>query len=173
MKIIKKLKLLLIILLINSASVKAHSERNMLSVYINSFNQLFVEQELIEIKDLKDIVKEFITNPKNDNINSEQFIRYIDLIGDIKMSKGLVSIQCERSTTYEFYIKVQNELEKAFNELRNELALKKFNNHYKKLSKAKQSAISNAIPTSISEAEPNLVRNEKWELVENNRGWYW
>jgi biopolymer transport protein ExbD len=165
--------LLVLFTSIFSVSANANTDRNVLYVYIDSYNRVFVEHELTDIKDLKDIVKSFIANPTLDHNNSEQVEREIELIGNVMLSKGVISIQCERNTTYGFYIKVQNELEKAFNELRNEFALAHFKAPYKRLNKDKQEAVNDVYPKSISEAEPNLVRNEKGELVRNNRGWGW
>ena len=128
-----------------------------LIVLINTYNQLFVESYVMDIKDLKDKVKEFIANPKDDWNYSDKIEREIPLLGKTMVSTGIISIQCDRNTNYQKYIDVQNEIEKAFNELRNELALAKFNNCYKKLSKEKQRAINKAIPKSISEAEPRRV----------------
>jgi len=134
-------------------------ERSIFIILINTYDQLFVELEVMDIKDLKDAVKEFVANP-NDNPNlSHKREVDIPLLGKMMVSKGIVSIQFDRSTTYQKYIDVQNEIEKAYNELRNELALKKFNNFYKKLSKEKRRAINRAIPKRISEAEPRRVRN--------------
>ncbi|NJO90198.1 MAG: biopolymer transporter ExbD [Chloroflexia bacterium] len=134
-------------------------EINIFIILINTYDQLFVEHEVMNIKDLKDAVKEYITNPREDYNLSEKREEDIPLLGKMLVSKGLISIQCDRNTNYQAYINVQNEVERAFNELRNELALEKFNTPYKKLSKEKRRAINKAIPKRISEAEPRRVRN--------------
>ena len=74
------------------------------------------------------------------------------------MSKGVVSLKNDRGTSYEMYIKVQNELTAAFAELRNEVSIRfygvKFtnliNDDYRK-------AVQKAIPIAISEAEPENI----------------
>jgi biopolymer transport protein ExbD len=134
-------------------------EINIFIILINTYDQLFVEREVMDIKDLKDAVKEYITNPYDDYSLSEKREENIPLLGKMMVSKGIISIQCDRNTTYQAYIDVQNEVEKAFNELRNELALSKFSQPYKKLSKEKRRAINRAIPKRISEAEPRRVKN--------------
>ena len=131
-------------------------ERSIFIILINSYDQLFVENGVMDIKYLKDAIKEFISNPNNDHYSAEMKEVDIPLLGKTLVSRGIVSLQCDRSTTYQKYIDVQNEIEKAYNELRNELALAKFNTHYKRLSKEKQSAINWAIPKLIS--EPQLRR---------------
>ncbi len=158
-QITMKRTLFLFVLLSFSASTFSHSiERNIFIVLINTYDQLFVESAVMDIEDLKDAVKEYIANPNSNPNCSEKYERDIKLLGKVMVSKGIISIQCDRNTTYQKYIDVQNELEKAFNELRNDLAWKKFNNYYKKLSKEKQRAINRAIPKNISEVEPRNVR---------------
>ena len=59
------------------------------------------------------------------------------------------------------YIQVQNELARAYNELRNELAMEKFGKTYdyflETKDKAKVKAIRKIYPQRISEAEPKNV----------------
>jgi len=55
------------------------------------------------------------------------------------------------------YIRVQNELAAAYNELRNREALNKFGEQYNNLSKAKQKEIRTLYPQKISEAEPKNI----------------
>ena len=55
------------------------------------------------------------------------------------------------------YIKVQNELVGAYNEVRDELALKQFGVPYKDLPKNKVKAVRKVYPQRISEAEPKSI----------------
>ena len=52
------------------------------------------------------------------------------------------------------YIAVQNELTAAYNELRNEASLKKYNLNYTELPKDKRKVVRKMFPMKISEAEP-------------------
>jgi hypothetical protein len=52
------------------------------------------------------------------------------------------------------YVQVQNELQRAVNELRDETALQYFGKKFSVLDSAAQRAVSTAIPMSISEAPP-------------------
>ena len=47
-------------------------ERNVYIVLINTYNQLFVESEVMDISQLKEGVKEFITNPTDNPKLSEK-----------------------------------------------------------------------------------------------------
>ena len=74
--------------------------------------------------------------------------------GPVKTSKGIISLQNDRGTTYGRYIEVQNELVAAYNEVRNEAARKYFNKPYDELNDEQQEAIRKIYPQRISEAEP-------------------
>ena len=73
------------------------------------------------------------------------------------VSKGVISLQNDRGTSYQAYIAVQNELVKAVNELRDEFAMANFGALYMKLDEDQQAIVRKAIPQNISEAEPKDV----------------
>ena len=132
-------------------------ERNVYIVLINTYNQLFVESSVMDISQLKNGVKEFITN-RGDNVNlSEKKEVDIDLLGTVMVSKGVVSLQNDRNTSYEKYIEVQNELVAAFNELRDEYSRQQFGMPFDDLDEERQKAVKALYPQSISEAEPRNV----------------
>ncbi|MCD4737095.1 MAG: biopolymer transporter ExbD, partial [Bacteroidales bacterium] len=124
----------------------------------NSKDNLLVEGELGDITELKERAIEFLTNPYNKEDLPEKETKEIDLIGSIKVTKGVISLRNDRGTSYEMYIKVQNELAAAINELRNNLAMEQFGLKFKKLTDERQiKAIQKAIPIAISEAEPEDI----------------
>jgi len=129
-------------------------ERNVFVVLINKNNDLGIEGEPAMLQDLKDRVKEFIMNPNDDPNLSEKEERFVEGIGDITWSKGIVSLQNDRGTDYGAYIEVQNELVAAFNELRDEFAVAQFGARLDQLSEELQEAVKKAVPPAISEAEP-------------------
>ncbi len=129
-------------------------ERNVFVVLINRNDQLLVEGQLMQINELKDKAKEFIENPA-DNINlPEKDAQDIPLMGTVLVSKQVISLQNDRGTSYGMYIQAQNELAAAYNELRNELALRKFGRKFDDLDEEKQGAVKDVYPQRISEAEP-------------------
>lgn len=92
----------------------------------------------------------------------------IELLGgEFKQLPGsaLISMRNDRNTTYDTYLQVQNELEAAINELRDELSEAKFGMPYAKLednyerspdelTRQRIFAIREVYPQRISEAEP-------------------
>ena len=132
-------------------------ERNIFVVKINSKDRLLFNGELGDIHDLRERAKEFLGNPNNDPNLPEKESMDIDLLGKMDVSKGIISLQNDRGTSYDMYIAVQNELTAAINEMRNELAREKFNRDYADLKPNQADAINTAIPIAISEAEPTKV----------------
>ena len=129
-------------------------ERNVLMVFVSGNNQLMVAGQRMDISGLCEKAKAFITNPTNDPSMPEKEMTEIPLLGNYPVSKGLISLQNDRSTSYDTYIQVQNELTKAFNEAKNELALQRFGRPLEDLSDAQKQAVNKAIPVKSSEAEP-------------------
>ncbi|MBR3467862.1 MAG: biopolymer transporter ExbD [Bacteroidales bacterium] len=130
------------------------NRRNVLNVLVNFRDEISVNGEEIMVSDLKAKAKEFFANPSNDPSLPEKVSKPIDGIGDFQVSKGVVSLTNDQGTSYNMYVQVQNELQRAVNELRDETALMYFGKKFDGLDSAAQRAVSTAIPMSISEAPP-------------------
>ncbi|MBQ9891620.1 MAG: biopolymer transporter ExbD [Bacteroidales bacterium] len=133
------------------------NRRNIIIVKINSADRLFAGNEALDVTLLKDKIKEFLTNPADDPNLPEKEDKVIEGYGTCPVSKGVISLQNDRGTSYQAYIAVQNELVKAVNELRDEWALRNFGKVYASLSEERQKIVREAIPQNISEAEPKDV----------------
>jgi len=72
----------------------------------------------------------------------------------------VISLQSDRGTSYSKYFEVQNELVAAYNELRDELARRKFGKPYLQLSEEQALAVRSYYPMKISEAEPKNYGNK-------------
>ncbi len=132
-------------------------ERNVLKVFVSMRNELMVNSERIDLSNLKDRVKTFVLNEANDPNMPEFELAEFDFIGPYPKSLGIVSLLNDRGTSYGTYIRVQNELVKAFNEIREEVAMRYFRKGYADLGEEQQKAIQAAVPISISEAEERDV----------------
>jgi len=142
-------------------------ERDVLIVQINSMNNIAIEGEPADISQLKEKAKEFIANAeKRDDlpqweakpivVKDKNGKVLVDL-GMMEVRKGVISLQNDNGTSYETYIAVQNELVRAYNELRDDMAKRKFHKPYDDLDKDQQKAIRKIIPQKISEAEPRNI----------------
>ena len=133
------------------------NKRNVLLVFVNKSNEISVGGERMEIWQIKDKVKDFVTNPYDEEHLSAKKVEPIEFFGDYMVSEGVVSLQNDRGTDYATYIEVQNELTRAFNEIRNDVALQQFKMPYAELNEEQQKAVGKAVPQKISEAEPRNV----------------
>lgn len=136
-------------------------DRNVFVVLANANDQLLVEGQLMDISELKEAAKEFIENPMNNEFLPEKKLVDVPVFGERMVSKQVISLQNDNGTSYELYIAVQNELARAYNELRNELAMDEFGVTYESLiekgDKTRSKAIKKVYPQRISEAEPKNV----------------
>jgi len=133
-------------------------DRNVFKVLVSNSDRLMVEGNVSDISTLKEDVKEFMLNLSNSEDLPEKDSRFIEHLGDIEVSKGVVSLKNDRGTSYEMYIKVQNELTAAFAELRDELSRQYYGVKYTNLvNDDRRKAIQSAIPMAISEAEPENI----------------
>lgn len=132
-------------------------KRNTFTVKVNRADQLLFDGQIGEVTGLKDRAKEFLSNPQNLINLPEKTVMEIPLIGSYEVSKGVISLQNDRGTSYDMYFKVQNELTAAINELKDELSITRFGRGYKDCLPDQREAIDKAIPTAISEAEPKNI----------------
>ena len=142
----------------NDEDVKV-KERNVMNVLVNKNDRLLVNARPMDISQLKDEAKRFMTPRPNDETAPETEMKSFDLVGDVLMSKGVISLQNDRGTSYAMYISVQNELARAFNELREEMAMSKFHKHLDQLNEDQTKAVNDAVPIRVSEAEPVVYGN--------------
>jgi biopolymer transport protein ExbD len=137
-------------------------QRNVLQVFLNMYDQLMVNGEVINVSQLRDKAKEFIANKANAENMPELVNKEVEFFGTVQVTeKHVISLQNDRSSSYQSYIDVQNELVAAYNELRDELATEKWGKKYEELDEDQQKAIREIYPQKISEAEPKKYGEKK------------
>lgn len=134
-----------------------YAKRNILQILVNRNNQLAINGELADVSTLKDRTKEFILNPNNSEELPQKEVKEIEFFGPVEVSKGIVSLQSDKGTSYEMYIAVQDQLTAAYNELRNMRANEKWGKNFDQLNGDQQESIKALIPMAISEAEPKNI----------------
>jgi len=127
-------------------------QKNLFVVLVNANDQLLVEDEYMEIEDLRDAAKRFLDNNASGTCEYCQGAQ--DPTSSVSPQKAIISLQNDRGTSYKMYISVQNELVAAYNELRNELAQRLYGEDYEELTGDKRDQVQDAYPQKISEAEP-------------------
>lgn len=140
-------------------------KRNIFVVLINSNNQLMVQGEPLDVKQLREKAKTFIKNEAADPSLPEVLpveVEFDGLKETVMTTKNhLISLQNDRGTLYQKYIEVQNELVGAYNELRNEYSMERFGLTYAELDEDRQKAVQTIYPQKISEAEPKNYGGKK------------
>ncbi len=138
------------------------NRRNIIIVRISSSDKILVGSEQLDVTLLKDKVKEFLSNPNDDPNKPDKEMKLIEGWGKtVPVSKGVISLQNDRGTSYKAYIAVQNELVKAVNELRDEFSRANFGKTYARLTEEEQDWVKKAVPQVISEAEPMDVKGSR------------
>ena len=136
------------------------NKRNIVVVKINSQDRLLVGSKPMLVSELREEVKRFIKNPYADETLPEKkdtVISYMNKPYEFQISKGVISLQNDRGTSYKAYLEVQNELVGAFNDLREEESMAKFGKKFSDLDEEQQEIIKEVIPQMISEAEPKDI----------------
>ena len=137
-------------------------ERNILQVYLNKDDALMCGNDYITVDQLRAKAKEFIANPYNEDTKPEKISKNVPFFGTVQVTEGhVISLRCDRGSSYKAYLAVQNELVAAYNELRDELAQEKWGKDYAALDEDQQKAIRDIYPQKISEAEPKKYGEKK------------
>jgi biopolymer transport protein ExbD len=136
------------------------NRRNILQVKISKSDRIFAGSQAVDISQVKDKVVEFILNPANSESLPEKVMTEVAGFGQYPVSQGVVSLQNDRGTSYNAYIQVQNEIIRAYDEVRDAFAMKNFGKKYASLDDDKQKIVRDAIPQTISEAEPKDVNKK-------------
>lgn len=147
------------------------NERNILTVLVNKNDQLMVEEVPMDIKDLRETAIKFLEN------NGDGSCDYCpggerNSSSSDSPKEAVISLSNDSETSYEMYVKVQNELVAAYYFLRDRESQKKFGVSFKEMeytvsdpaSKAKKGLvemlepkvkeIQDMFPQRLSEAEP-------------------
>ena len=125
------------------------NRRNIVVVRINAQDRILAGGTPMDVTQVKDKIKEFILNPANSESLPEKEMKDIEGFGQYAVSKGVVSLQNDRGTSYNAYLKVQNEIVRAFNEIRDEFAMQNFGSKYADLDEEKMKIVRTAIHQSI------------------------
>jgi len=150
-------------------------QRNIFTVVVNKDNRLLVEEELMEISEVREAAMAFLDNGGG---KGEEACDYCQGKRDTSSSdnpvKAIISLKNDRETSYKVYIAVQNELVAAYNDLRdrefarlNPMAGLTYTDAQKRYSDPRTTAsekaklkpllddVKNMYPQKLSEAEPS------------------
>lgn len=121
--------------------------RNVLKILVNANDDLLVESQPKNIDEMKAIVMDFVTNPRQENDKP------------ISPQKAIISLQNDINTSYETYVKIYAHIHDAYSTLRNDMAQINFQTDYAKLSIAEKNIVLEQYPMKLSEADPFEFEN--------------
>lgn len=111
-------------------------KKNIFIVLVNKDDQLLVNDEPAELKDLRGRAMEFLDNGGG---VGEEACNYCqgdkDPTSSDNPEKAIISLQNDRLTSYKMYIAVQNELVAAYNDLRDREAKRLYGLDYRAMEK--------------------------------------
>ncbi|MHA7830863.1 MAG: ExbD/TolR family protein [Flagellimonas sp.] len=142
-------------------------QKNIFTVNINRNGQLLVEDNLMEMKDLRKAATAFLENGADGTCTYCKGKK--DPSSSDNPTKAIISLKNDRETKYSTYITVQNELVGAYNDLRNREAQRLYGRDFTKMEaeylnpetpssvrdelKEKVKRIQDMFPQKLSEAE--------------------
>ena len=149
------------------------AKNNLLMLVMNAAGQILTTRPdgklgLVELAEVKDIVKQFIDNSesvnnsrkvKNPHYSSftwQTIKRSADGEVHYPVSDGVISIQTTRDTSAENYLALQAAIVEAYAELREELSQRIFSKPFASLEGYDRDYVLQAIPIKVSEADPRL-----------------
>lgn len=158
---------------INEISDQKIAEHNHLLVFMNASGKIMTglpngESGLLEIEELKEIVKLFIDNTervdgkrqvKNPHYSdfTWQTIKYKDGEVHYPQSNGVISIVTTRGTRCGAYLQMHSAIHSAFYELREELSQQLFEHSFASLDDDEKQLVMRAIPIKVGKQD-NTVR---------------
>jgi hypothetical protein len=111
-------------------------KKNMFIVLVNKDDQLLVNEDVVELKNLRQRAIDFLDNGGG---VGEYACDYCQGSGDPTSSdnpdRAVISLQNDRLTSYRMYIAVQNELVAAYNDLREREAQRLYGQSYRQMEK--------------------------------------
>lgn len=131
-------------------------EKNVFLVLVNKNNQLFVEDKLMELKDLREAAKQFLDNGGDGSCAWCQGSK--DPASSDNPEKAVISLQNNRETSYKTYIAVQNELIAAYNELRERERQKLFPEEVSYLQMEEEFNAAKTPKERKAELEPKILK---------------
>lgn len=127
-------------------------KKNLFIIDINGKDEMLVRDKETKIQDLEVAAKRFIDNNASGECTYCQGLK--DPESSDKPQKAVIAIKTNRRTSYKFYLAVQNELGRAYKELRDAYAESIYGRSYDDLNKVHKKKVREAYPMIISEAKP-------------------
>ncbi len=129
--------------------IKNINERNILRIDLNSNQEIFIEDKIVQLEEIQELVKAFVDNNGRSNCDYCQGQKLTELSDH--PSEALISLSHDALTKYHLFISVQDEITKAFYNLRERYIREKFNKMPNQITDAEFKIVKKAYPFIVSE----------------------
>ncbi|WP_111682567.1 ExbD/TolR family protein [Winogradskyella tangerina] len=125
------------------------AERNILRIELNHEQEIFIEDKVVQLEDIENLVKAFVDN------NGLSQCDYCHGEGKSDSSdhpkEAVISLSHDALTKYHLFISVQDEITKAFYDLREAYIRVKFNKSPNEITDSEFKKVKSAYPFTVSE----------------------
>lgn len=133
----------------NTDCTKDIKERNLLRINLNNDQEIMINDKLVKLEAIIELVKTFVDN------NGEANCDYCEGIQSSESSEhpreAVISLSHDALTKYELFISVQDEITKAYYDLRERYIKQKFNKLPHQVTKEEMKVVRKDYPFIVSE----------------------
>lgn len=136
-------------------------ERNLMEIKILADGSIECRGNAVSSISLKDKITDFIDNPTASDTLPEKHLTEIPLLGRCMVTnEHVISIETHREAPYSSYFSVHDIIDKAYRELRDKLAMRRFGVTFAACNDKQREAVEKYYPQHISEVY-NTADKEK------------
>lgn len=122
----------------NHPTIADIKEKNILEIYINLKNEIMVDDQIVNLNDITKLTTDFLDNGAGKDANGKECTwceGKKDPTSSDHPSKAVVLIETDRQTSYETFISVLDNVNKAYSFLRDRVSRNEYQISYAKLLK--------------------------------------
>lgn len=125
------------------------SENNLLRIELNHKQEIFIEGKVVKLEEIKDIVQAFVDN--NGKLECDYCTGEKLSISSDHPREAVISLSQDALTKYQLFISVQDEITKAYYDLRARYIENKFNKIPSQITDEEFKIVKKAYPFIVSE----------------------
>ncbi|MBO6881736.1 biopolymer transporter ExbD [Winogradskyella sp.] len=124
-------------------------ERNLLRIYLNSNQEIFINENVVNLDEIQELVKAFVNNNGLSNCDYCEGDKLAE--SSEHPTEAVISLSHDALTKYHLFISVQDEISKAFYDLRKRYIKETFNKTPEQITDAEFKMVKKAYPFIVSE----------------------
>lgn len=125
------------------------NERNILRINLNNDQEILIEDKVVKLEEIQQIAKDFIDNNGQSNCDYCYGEKSSELSDHPK--EAVISLSHDAMTKYHLFVTVQDEITKAYYDLRKRYIKEKFNKTPEQITEVEFKIVKEAYPFVVSE----------------------